>query len=117
MFYVALSRPKNLLVIPHYKGQGQRISEPFKTILEEDRLTRINDFDLTALPVAKVDEEDLGKNYSYTGDYLQFKKCPRQYMIFKKYGFVPSRSQTMFFGSLVHKTIEDLHYMLMGNRS
>lgn len=117
MFYVALSRPRNLLVIPHYKGQGQKISEPFKTILEEERVTRINDFDLTALPVAKVDEEDLGKNYSYTGDYLQYKKCPRQYMIFKKYGFVPSRSQTMFFGSLVHKTIEDLHYMLMGNRS
>ena len=30
-------------------------------------------------------------------------------MVFKKYEFVPSRSQTMFFGNLVHKTIEDIH--------
>lgn len=117
MFYVALSRPKNLLVIPHFKGTGQRISEPFKTILNENNLSRIRDFDHNTLPLSTIVEEELGKNYSYTGDYLQYKKCPRQYMVFKKYGFVPSRSQTMFFGSLVHKTIEDLHYMLMGNRS
>lgn len=117
MFYVALSRPKNLLIIPHYKGQGQRISEPFKKILEENHLTRIKDFDHSTLPVSTIEQEELGKNYSYTGDFLQYRKCPRQYMVFKKYGFVPSRSQTMFFGSLVHKTIEDLHYMLMGNRS
>jgi len=117
MFYVALSRPKNLLIIPHFKGQGQRISEPFKTILNENDLPRIKNFDHKTLPASTVEKEDLGKNYSYTGDFLLYKKCARQYMIFKKYGFVPSRSQTMFFGSLVHKTIEDLHYVLMENRS
>jgi DNA helicase-2/ATP-dependent DNA helicase PcrA len=37
-------------------------------------------------------------------------------MIFTKYGFVPSRSQTMFFGSLVHQTIEDLHHLLITER-
>jgi DNA helicase-2/ATP-dependent DNA helicase PcrA len=37
-------------------------------------------------------------------------------MIFRKYGFVPSRSQTMFFGSLVHQTIEDLHHLLLNER-
>jgi DNA helicase-2/ATP-dependent DNA helicase PcrA len=37
-------------------------------------------------------------------------------MIFGKYGFVPSRSQTMFFGSLVHQTLEDLHQFLIAQR-
>lgn len=115
MFYVALSRAKNLLVIAHYKGQGQRTSEPFATILSEN-VTRISNFDLNVLPEAKEEVEDLPKNYSYTSDYLLYQRCPRQYMIFRKYGFVASRSQTMFFGSVVHKTIEDLHYLLMGRR-
>jgi DNA helicase-2/ATP-dependent DNA helicase PcrA len=38
-------------------------------------------------------------------------------MIFKKYGFVPSRSQTMLFGNLVHQTLEDLHQRLISGRS
>lgn len=37
-------------------------------------------------------------------------------MIFRKYGFVPSRSQTMFFGSLVHQTLDDLHQFLIARR-
>ena len=115
MFYVALSRAKNLLVLPHYKG-GSAAIEPFKELFEENKFTLIEDFDLTTLPEAILDEEDLGKSYSYTGDYLNYNKCPRNYMIFNKYGFVPSRSQTMFFGSLVHKTIEDLHHLLIQER-
>ena len=60
--------------------------------------------------------DTLAKTYSYTSDYLLYQKCPRQYMIFRKYGFVASRSQTQVFGSLVHKTIEDLHHLLFAER-
>ncbi len=116
MFYVALSRPKNLLVIPHYKGQGQQISEPFKTMLNEPGVLRIPKLDLKSVPNAAVEKDDLGKNYSYTADFLLFNKCARQYMVFRKFGFVPSRSQIMFFGSLVHQTIEDLHHLLIDQR-
>lgn len=42
------------------------------------------------------------------------KNCPRNYMVFHKYEFVPSRSQTMFFGSLVHQSIEDLQNFING---
>ena len=115
MFYVALSRAKNLLVITHYKGQGQKISEPFATILSGE-ITRIPNFDTSFLPETKEDIDELPKNYSYTSDYLLYQRCPRQYMIFRKYGFVASRSQTMFFGSVVHQTIEDLHHLLMSRR-
>ncbi len=116
MFYVGLSRAQNLLVLPRYKGPAAA-TDQFKEIFEENNLTEIKDFKISSLPKAKLDEEDLGKNYSYTGDYLQYNKCPRNYMIFKKYGFVPSRSQTMFFGSLIHQTIEDLHHLLIQERN
>jgi DNA helicase-2/ATP-dependent DNA helicase PcrA len=116
MFYVGLSRAKNLLVLPQYKG-GSAAIEPFKEIFEEGKLKEINTFNVSTLPKCKLIEEDLGKNYSYTGDYLQYNKCARNYMVFKKYGFVPSRSQTMFFGSLIHQTIEDLHNHLIHEKN
>lgn len=115
MFYVALSRAENLLVLANLSGRGNRVNTPFKAMFENG-VTHIEDFDLTTLPAAKVDSKDLPKNYSYTGDYLLYQKCPRQYMVFRKYGFVPSRSQIMFFGSLVHRTLEDLHQHLIARK-
>lgn len=115
MFYVALSRAKNLLVIAHPKGQGIITHKAFKTLLD-GTITRISELNINTVPVATLDSDELGQTYSYTGDYLVFQKCPRQYMIFRKYGFVPSRSQIQFFGSLVHQTIEDVHHLLIAQR-
>lgn len=112
MFYVGLSRAKNLLVLPRYKGATTKTDE-FRILFEKIKFPELKSLKIEDLPDAEKKEDDLGGSYSFTGDYLQYHKCPRQYMIFKKYGFVPSRSQTMFFGSLVHKTIEDLHNFLI----
>lgn len=116
MFYVALSRAKNLLVIAHFKGRGQRINPPFEALLDS-KFLRIPSFDVSSLPEARIEEDETPRSYSYTGDYLFFQNCPRQYMIFRRYGFVPSRSQTRMFGSLVHRTLEDLHQLLIARRS
>jgi DNA helicase-2/ATP-dependent DNA helicase PcrA len=116
MFYVALSRSKNVLILPRYKGQGQKVSESFKFLMENNPFELIANCEVSKLDEAKNDQNELGKNYSYTSDYLMYEKCPRNYMIFKNYGFDPSRTQTMLFGSLVHETIEDLHHALIDNR-
>jgi len=116
MFYVALSRAKNLLVLAHFKGRGQRLFEPFSDFLDSV-FPRVPNFDISTVPEAKAEEQSLPKSYSYTADFLLYRKCPRQYMLFRKYGFVPSRSSTMFFGSLVHQTLEDLHQHLIADRS
>jgi DNA helicase-2/ATP-dependent DNA helicase PcrA len=115
MFYVALSRAQNLMVIAHFKGSGQSTNEPFKTLLD-DHFPCIPQLDLDTVPKYTSQENDLPRMYSYTADYLSYKKCPRQYMVFRKYGFVPSRAQTMFFGSLVHRTLEDLHHEIIRRR-
>lgn len=114
MFYVALSRAKIMTILPQWKRQQQ--SQAFKEMFAQNELPLLNQINFSEIPNSALEEEDLGKNYSYTADYLNYKQCPRKYMIFKKYGFIPSRSQTMFFGSLVHQTIEDLHHLLISER-
>ncbi|QYO68744.1 3'-5' exonuclease [Leptolyngbya sp. 7M] len=116
MFYVALSRAENLLVLGNPRGRGISTDPAFKSMLEEFNPTRISNFDVSSLPEAEVGNNEIPRNYSYTADYLLYQKCPRQYMFFRRYGFVPSRSQTMFFGSLVHQTLEDLHHFLINKR-
>jgi DNA helicase II / ATP-dependent DNA helicase PcrA len=116
MFYVALSRAQNLLVIAHFKGPGQFSNKPFNTILNGP-IKRIPDLALNTMPSFSQQKNDLPSMYSYTADYLAYQKCPRQYMLFRKYGFVPSRAQTMMFGSLVHRTLEDLHHEIIRRRT
>ncbi|HSK74243.1 MAG TPA: 3'-5' exonuclease, partial [Pyrinomonadaceae bacterium] len=116
MFYVALSRAENLLVIGNPRGQGISTFPAFKEIFERG-VTRIFELDVRTIPATKIDNKEIPRSYSYTSDYLQYQKCPRQYMIFRKYGFVPSRSQTQFFGTLVHQTLEDLHHLLINQRN
>ena len=49
------------------------------------------------------------KTYSFTGDLKVYETCPRQYQFFREYDFTPSRSAEMYFGLLVHQTIEEIH--------
>lgn len=116
MFYVGLSRAKQMTILPYFDRGKNNTSEEFLSILDGESVPPISSVDLSLLPPASVDVDDLGKSYSYTADYLGYQQCPRKYMIFKKYGFIPSRSQTMFFGSLVHQTIEDLHHLLIAEK-
>lgn len=114
-FYVALSRAKNLLVLAYGKGSGMTPFPPFRALMPT--LPTVTNFDLAQVHTATLDHDDTPRNYSFTADYLVYDRCPRQYMIFRKYGFVPSRSQTMMFGTLVHSTIEDLHQFLIARRT
>lgn len=116
LFYVALSRAQNLLLLPRYSGRGQRKLDAFHAVLDNG-LPHIQTLDFKRHPPAKALSDDaLGRAYSYTTDYLMYKRCPRQYMLFRKYDFVPARSSVMLFGSLVHQTLEDLHNYLLAQK-
>jgi len=108
LFYVALSRAQNVLLLPRFRGRGQRMTPAFREILEED-IPHLSTINWNQVKKPRKSTESVGCSYSFTSDYLAYKRCSRQYMLFRKYGFVPARSQVMFFGSLVHQTIEDLH--------
>ena len=116
MFYVALSRAQNLLVMAQFTGQGQSTYHCLSHMFNRNRFANCKRLAMDIENVPKADEKNdrLAHVYTYTGDYLPYKNCPRNYMAFHKYGFVPSRSQTMFFGSLVHQSIEDLQNFIKG---
>lgn len=116
VFYVGLSRAKQLTILPHFNLGKINTSQEFIDIFAQEHLPFLSAVNLKDLPEIQVESGELGKNYSYTADFLNYQQCPRKYMIFRKYGFVPSRSQTMFFGSLVHQTIEDLHHLLISEK-
>lgn len=113
LFYVALSRTKDLLVL--VEKRGGHVYDPLKCI-REMHLPKLHDFDLHSLPESEEEQTPLGRAYSFTGDYLGYLTCPRQYMVFQKYDFTPSRTTTRMFGQLVHRTIEDLHQHLIAQR-
>ncbi|SHK71055.1 UvrD-helicase domain-containing protein [Hymenobacter psychrotolerans] len=115
MFYVALSRAKSLMILGRYQATGNYINAEFRPMLAQ--LPTTATYDVNAFQPNPHREEKPPKAYSYTADYLLYERCPRQYMVFRRYGLVPSRSQTQFFGSLVHYTIEDLHHHLIQKRA
>jgi DNA helicase-2/ATP-dependent DNA helicase PcrA len=59
------------------------------------------------------DRVPVKKRYSFTGDLRIYETCPRQYQFFRHYDFTPSRSAVIFFGLLVHQTIEDIHRIVL----
>ena len=120
IFYVGLSRAEKLLILPKLNPvkskKGRDIVSYVNNTLQATNALDMQSFDSNTLKIEELKESALSKPYSFTADYLSYERCPRQYMIFRKYGFIPSRSQTQFFGSLVHNTIEDLHQFLISKR-
>lgn len=120
ILYVGLSRAENLLILPKLQPPKSKKGNDTVSYINQtlDHLDSVpmSTFETSKLEIHKAKDSSLSKPYSYTADYLAYDRCPRQYMIYRKYKFVPSRSQTMFFGSLVHNTIEDLHQFLISKR-
>ncbi|NWG14868.1 MAG: ATP-dependent helicase, partial [Acidobacteria bacterium] len=110
LHYVAFSRPQKVLVLTcgdtpksyfHPIWQGL----PQWPYVEKDLLAAQHFIFKDRVPVKK--------RYSFTGDLRIYETCPRQYQFFRHYDFTPSRSAVIFFGLLVHQTIEDIHRIVL----
>jgi len=110
LHYVAFSRPQKVLVLTahdtprdHFKPIWQGLPQwPYvqKELLAAQRF-------------ALRDRMPVKRSYSFTGDLKVYETCPRQYQYFREYDFTPSRSSVIFFGLLVHQTIEEIHRLAM----
>jgi len=56
------------------------------------------------------------RTFSFAGDLKVYETCPRQYQFYREYDFTPSRSAVIFFGLLVHQTIEEVHRLVMDGK-
>ena len=110
LHYVAFSRPQRLLVLTAHEPPKDHFASIWQGLPQwpyvETKLLAAQRFVLRErMPVKKC--------YSFTGDLKIYETCPRQYQFFREYDFTPSRSAVIFFGLLVHQTIEDIHRTAM----
>jgi DNA helicase-2/ATP-dependent DNA helicase PcrA len=113
LHYVAFSRPEKILVLT-CASQPKPYFSPIWQGLEQwpyvqQGLLAAQNFELKdRMPVKRA--------FSFTGDLKLYETCPRQYQFFREYDFTPSRSAVIFFGLLVHQTIEEIHRIVLDGK-
>ncbi|WP_158056019.1 ATP-dependent DNA helicase [Halorussus halophilus] len=124
-FYVAYSRAEeDLLLLDNenattnislgYHESGQPLSENwFKGSRElnaaEDFLNRVGG------SVGPHREVGLKRRYSITGDVLAYRRCKRQYGYYNELDFAPNHVTQLFFGRVVHETLDRAHRHYAGD--
>ena len=106
LHYVAFSRPQNLLVLTAHEPPKDHFANIWEGLPQWPYVKKEL---LASQQFEEQDRTPVKKTYSFTGDLKIYETCPRQYQFFREYDFTPSRSAVIFFGLLVHQTIEEIH--------
>lgn len=111
LFYTAYSRAQNLLVLTcvEKSGRGRTPSKYFADYYESIPYWKHPSVELRNLPLEKVKDVNIKKEYSFTSHLTLYENCAEQYRFFKELEFAPIRTSPILFGTLVHQTIEDIH--------
>lgn len=113
LHYVAFSRPQNVLVLTAPESPKDHFASIWEGLPQWPYVQK----DLLAAQKFQLRERmPAKKTYSFTGDLRIYETCPRQYQFFREYDFTPSRSAVIFFGLLVHQTIEDIHRVALDDK-
>jgi hypothetical protein len=54
------------------------------------------------------------RRYSVTGDVLSYRRCKRQYGFFRRRGFTSAQSGQLYFGTVIHETLDRIHAQFRG---
>ena len=110
LHYVAFSRAEKILVLT----AGDTPKPYFAAIVQGLPQWPYVAKDLIGAQRFAIKERiPLKRRFSFTGDLKVYETCPRQYEFFREYDFTPSRSAVIFFGLLVHQTIEEIHRIVL----
>ncbi len=113
LHYVAFSRPQKVLVLTAHETPKDHFALIWQGLPQWPYVQQ----DLLAAQCFEARERmSVKKTYSFTGDLKIYETCPRQYQFFREYDFTPSRSAVIFFGLLVHQTIEEIHRIALDGR-
>ena len=113
LHYVAFSRPQKVLVLTAHEPPKDHFTPIWQGLPQWPYVQK----DLLAAQRFHVRERmPVKKTYSFTGDLKIYETCPRQYQFFREYDFTPSRSAVIFFGLLVHQTIEEIHRIALDGK-
>lgn len=124
-FFVQYSRAQDELVLVGSRGSVEEIAlgyeetgSPVTTEWFADNGAEISsqsDF-AKYRPIDRDYDTDGGprRRYSVTGDVLSYRRCPRQYGHFTDFGFSPAGSGQLYFGTVVHRTLDRIHQQYKG---
>lgn len=111
--YVAFSRPEKVLVLTTPDQPKQHFALIWQGL---PQWPYVQTDLLAAQAFSLKNRMPVKRSYSFTGDLKVYETCPRQYQFFREYDFTPSRSAVIFFGLLVHQTIEEIHRRVMDGK-
>ena len=113
LHYVAFSRPQKVLVLASHEAPKDHFASIWQGLPQWPYVeTEL----LAAQRFAMRQRMPVKKSYSFTSDLKIYETCPRQYQFFREYDFTPSRSAVIFFGLLVHQTIEEIHRIVLDGK-
>lgn len=113
LHYVAFSRPEKVLVLTSHSQPKDHFAPIWQGL---PQWPYVQQDLLTAQSFSLKDRMPVKRTFSFTGDLKVYETCPRQYQFYREYDFTPSRSAVIFFGLLVHQTIEELHRIVMDGK-
>lgn len=113
LHYVAFSRPQKVLVLTAHDAPKDYFAPIWQGL---PQWPYVQQELLAAQHFALRERMPVKRTYSFTGDLKIYETCPRQYQFFREYDFTPSRSAVIFFGLLVHQTIEEIHRIALDGK-
>ncbi|WP_343213814.1 PD-(D/E)XK nuclease family protein [Halobaculum marinum] len=124
-FFVQYSRAQDALVLAGARSNVEQIalgnSADGTPITPDDLeaagrvLTDSNDFSRFDVIDREFDRgAGVRRRYSVTGDILSYRRCARQYGHFSDYGFSPAQAAQLYFGTVVHETLDRMHQQYRG---
>ncbi|WP_435319024.1 ATP-dependent DNA helicase [Haloarchaeobius sp. TZWSO28] len=125
-FYVAYSRAETDLFLLDRRWASTPLSlgwdEAGRELTSEwfdahdRRVSDADDFlDVADGSVGEHRTVDLKRRYSITGDVLAYRRCKRQYGYFTDMDFTPNHVTQLYFGRVVHETLDRAHRHYAGD--
>lgn len=103
LFYVALTRARDVLVISYFNRISNKIGQSsFISDLPEDKLTELSTRDtLPPYPIVRgVDTEEI--QTFYAGEIINYQRCPHFYRLRELWGYKPVLAPMLGYGNALH---------------
>jgi len=112
LFYVAFSRAKDFLGLTCGSKPKDYFLNVWETLLEWPKVDKEA---IKRIKVSSSERPEIKREFGLTTHINVYDTCPRQYQMYKEYEFSAARAAQIFFGTIVHQTIEDIHRHILEN--
>jgi len=115
LYYTAFSRAQNLLVLTSREAGGSWVdpSKYFENVYKKLPHYYDSSVNFKKYNFEKIKDVNIKESYSFTSHIAVYENCALQYKFFKELGFIPVKTGSTLFGTLVHQTIEDIHRVVL----